>query len=304
MIIGRFAPSPTGPLHFGSLVAALGSWLFARAAGGRWLVRIEDLDTLRAVPGCADDILRTLEALGLDWDGKVLHQNRRSDIYQSVLDRLIQVGQAYPCGCSRTEIARAATAPHDGDAELVYPGTCRGGVPDGKEARAFRVRVSNDPVIFDDILLGRQQYDLSTTSGDFVLRRGDGVFAYQLAVVVDDAELGINQVVRGADLLSSTPRQIHLQRLLGLPTPTYAHLPLVTAADGSKLSKRDCAVSLSLNSDPGKLLPAALSFLGQELPAGLENLPARDILAEALSRFMPSRIPAKAGPIPFLSAKF
>jgi glutamyl-Q tRNA(Asp) synthetase len=302
MVIGRFAPSPTGPLHFGSLVAALGSWLFARAAGGRWLVRMEDLDAQRVVPGCADDILRTLEALGLDWDGEVLFQSGRSAIYQTVLDRLIRDGNAYPCGCSRAEIARVSTAPHDGDTELVYPGTCRGGVPAGKEARAFRVRVGSIPVTFDDILLGRHEYDLSTTCGDFVLRRGDGLFAYQLAVVVDDAQQGVNQVVRGADLLSSTPRQIHLQRLLGLPTPAYAHLPLVTAPDGSKLSKRDCAVSLSLNSNAGKLLPAALSFLGQDLHPGLVHLPAREILAEALSRFSPSLIPRKAGPFAFSNA--
>lgn len=302
MVIGRFAPSPTGPLHFGSLVAALGSWLFARAAGGRWLVRMEDLDAPRVVPGCADDILSTLESLGLEWDGEVLFQSRRSDAYQDALDRLIRAGQVYHCACSRAEIARASTAPHDGDAELVYPGTCREGVPEGKEARAYRVRVGSDPVTFDDILLGSQEYDLSTTSGDFVLLRGDGLFAYQLAVVVDDAEQEVSQVVRGADLLSSTPRQIYLQRLLGLPTPAYAHLPLVIASDGSKLSKRDCAVSLSLNSDPGKLLLAALTFLGQDPPAGLANLPARELLAEALYRFTPLRIPRKAGPFPFQDA--
>lgn len=299
MIIGRFAPSPTGPMHFGSLVAALGSWLFARSAGGRWLLRMEDLDTPRVVSGSSDDILRTLDALGFEWDGEVLFQAGRADIYQSVLDCLIRQGDAYPCGCTRGEISRIASAPHDGDSELIYPGTCRGGIPQGKIARTYRVRVGSEPIIFQDTLQGRQEFDLSSICGDFVLKRGDGFFAYQLAVVVDDAEQGVNQIVRGADLLSSTPRQIHLQRLLGIAAPTYAHLPLVTGTDGTKLSKRDCQVSISMHSDLPKLLAAALSFLGHDVPKGAENLPPKQMLHEALSVFTASRIPLTSGPFPY-----
>jgi glutamyl-Q tRNA(Asp) synthetase len=299
-VVGRFAPSPTGPLHFGSLVAALGSFLFARRAGGRWLLRMEDLDTPRVVPGCADDILFTLSALGFAWDGEVVFQSARTGAYAEALARLAGSGDAYPCGCSRAEIARAATAPHDGEDEVPYPGTCAGGMPPGKVPRAWRVRVGAGPVVFRDAVLGDRSFDLPSSCGDFVVKRADGLFAYQLAVVVDDAWQGVNQVVRGADLLSSTPRQIRLLRLLGLPVPGYAHLPLVTAPGGGKLSKRDSAVSLAAGGDLAargpRLLLAALRFLGQQEPAGAEGLTCREILESAAAAFDVSRIPRTGGP--------
>ncbi len=301
--VGRFAPSPTGPLHAGSLVAALGSWLFAKRDGGRWLLRMEDLDTPRVVPGSADDILRTLEALGFEWDGEVVCQSDRTDAYGAAMARLVTSGDVYPCGCSRTEIARAATAPHDVDDEVPYPGTCSGGLPTGKTARAWRVRAGRGgPVVFRDGVMGEQAFDLAAAGGDFVVKRADGLFAYQLAVVVDDAWQGVNQVARGADLLGSTPRQIHLQRLLGYPVPGYAHLPLVTAPRGGKLSKRESAVSLAagcdLVRDGGRLLISALEFLGQRVPADAGNLPCREILALATAGFDPGRIPRTGGPFP------
>ena len=291
--VGRFAPSPTGPLHLGSLVAAVGSWALARRARGMWLLRMEDLDTPRVVPGMADDILRTLEVLGLTWDGEIVWQSRRTDAYQAALEELRRRGAVYPCGCSRAEIARIASAPH-GDGELVYPGTCRSGLPPGKEPRAFRVRVGEGAVCFSDTVQGEQCQELARACGDFVVKRADGPFAYHLAVVVDDAAAGVNQVVRGADLLASTPRQIFLLQLLGLPTPTYAHLPLVTGPAGAKLSKRDNAVSLAagrdLGRDGGRLLLAALRFLGQDPPL-LPHASCAEILAWTRATFDPARVP-------------
>ncbi len=301
-VTGRFAPSPTGPLHAGSLVAALGSYLFAKRDGGRWLLRIEDLDTPRVVPGCVDDILRTLEALGFGWDDEIVFQSRRAGAYQAALERLTAGGSVYPCGCSRAEIARASSAPHDGDDEVPYPGTCRRGLPPGKPARAWRVRVGSEPVRFRDAVMGERAYDLAAACGDFVVRRADRIFAYQLAVVVDDEWQGVNQVVRGVDLLGSTPRQIHLQRLLGFPVPEYAHLPLVTAPGGGKLSKRDSAVSLAtgrqLSDEGGALLAAALAFLGQPIPADAARLPGRELLARAVAAFDPALIPRTGGAFP------
>ncbi|HEY5974800.1 MAG TPA: tRNA glutamyl-Q(34) synthetase GluQRS, partial [Geobacteraceae bacterium] len=226
IVIGRFAPSPTGPLHSGSLVAAVGSYLAARSVGGRWLLRMEDLDQPRVVPGMADDILRTLEMLGFVWDGEVVWQSRRTEAYQAALDRLSSLGVVYPCGCSRTEISRIASAPH-GSGELVYPGLCRSGLVAGKVPRAIRVLVPAREIAFQDGILGRFTQDLAATCGDFVVKRADGPFAYHLAVVVDDAAAGVTQVTRGADLLDSTPRQLYLQELLGLSHPIYNHLPLV-----------------------------------------------------------------------------
>lgn len=294
--IGRFAPSPTGPLHVGSLVAAVGSYAMAKREGGLWLLRMEDLDTPRVVPGMADDILRTLEALGFAWDGEIVRQSRRTEAYEAALERLLASGDVYPCGCSRAEIARAATAPHDGEGEVAYPNICRDGLPPGREPRSYRVRVGHEPIVFRDLVLGERSHDLARLCGDFVVKRADGLFAYQLAVVVDDAEQGVTQVVRGADLLSSTPRQILLQRLLGYGTPAYAHLPLVTGPGGTKLSKRDNAVSLaagrSLAADGGRLLLAALRFLEQRPPAPLDGAPCREILAWAAEHFEPLLIPS------------
>lgn len=246
-VVGRFAPSPTGPLHLGSLVAALGSYLMARSACGSWLLRMEDLDLPRVVPGMADDMLATLEILGFEWDGEVLYQSRRSEYYREAARELVRRRLAYPCGCTRSEIAQIASAPHEEG--LVYPGICREGLPTHKVERALRVKVYDEVVAFDDLIMGRYSQHLTSSCGDFVIHRADGPYAYHLAVVVDDAASGVNQVVRGADLLGSTPRQIYLQRIFGYPIPNYAHLPLVTGPGGTKLSKRDNAVSLAAHRD-------------------------------------------------------
>lgn len=264
---GRFAPSPTGPLHFGSLVAAVGSCLDARAHGGEWLVRMEDVDTPRNVPGAAASILATLEAFGFEWDGEVLWQSRRLEAYRAALDDLKARGLAYGCACSRKEIADSARHPAV-DGGLAYPGTCRGGLPPGRTARAWRLRVPDAEQAFEDRLQGVVSQNLERDVGDFVLLRADGQFAYQLAVVVDDAFQGITDVVRGADLIDSTPRQIHLQHCLEAPTPRYAHLPVATNAAGEKLSKQTLAPALDA-ARAGAELVRALGFLGQRPPAEL-----------------------------------
>ena len=228
---GRFAPSPTGPLHFGSLVAALGSYLDARAQGGEWLLRIENIDAPRTVPGAEASILNTLEALGFTWDGPVVRQSERLDVYHGALVRLQAEGLVYPCACTRSEIA-ARTSEASVDGGLLYPGTCRAGLPAGVAARAWRLRVPDREFAFVDRVQGAHRQNLEREVGDFVLLRADGQYAYQLAVVVDDALQGVNAVVRGVDLLDSTARQIWLQQCLGVPTPTYAHLPVVVNASG------------------------------------------------------------------------
>lgn len=287
-IVGRFAPSPTGALHSGSLVAAVGSYLMAKHPGGRWLLRLDDLDTQRQVPGMADDIMRTLESLGLLWDGKVARQSRHLEEYRSFFEALRESGVIYPCGCSRKEIARSASAPHLEDGEIPYPGTCSGGMKNGSVIRSWRLRVPEEEICFSDQRKGLISQSLPLVSGDFVLRRGDGEFAYQLAVVVDDYLAGVNQVVRGEDLLSSTPRQIFLQRLLGMPKPDYCHLPLVTAPDGSKLSKRDNLVSRQLGNVAGNesaLLLGTLRFLGINPPSELQKYPCNVILEWGVTHF-------------------
>ncbi len=262
MTTGRFAPSPTGPLHMGSLVAAAASWLYARRAGGRWLVRMEDIDTPRVVPGSADEILGALQRYGLEWDGEIVWQSRRVALYESALADLRAKGLVYDCACSRADLQRAASAPLG--QEPIYPGTCRNGLPAGKVARAVRFRAPQEIVAFDDLLRGHVE---ESAAGDFVVRRADGPFAYQLAVVVDDAEQGVTQVVRGADLLTSTPRQIALQRALGYATPEYAHVPLVVNPDGSKLGKREGALALPTLDDARvrETLSLALQHLGIEV---------------------------------------
>lgn len=276
---GRFAPSPTGPLHDGSLVAALASWLDARAHGGAWLVRIEDVDGPRCPPGTGELILGQLAALGLHPDEPPVWQSRRGDRYQAALDRLIASGQAYGCACTRAEIAAAyerSLGPRPKHGELIYPGTCRHGTQ-GRPARAWRFRVQGR-IDWQDRHVGEQRQDLDTEVGDFVLKRADGLWAYQLAVVVDDAEQGITDIVRGEDLADNTPRQIALQHALGLPTPRYLHTPLVLAADGHKLSKQNGAAAIDLADPPARLREAA-ARLG--LPAPAPHLGLSDTLAAA-----------------------
>lgn len=269
---GRFAPSPTGPLHAGSLVAALASWLDARAHGGAWLVRIEDVDTPRCVPGADRLILEQLAACGLVSDEPVCWQSTRGAHYQAALDRLIAQGDAYPCACSRKDIEAALHAAgrhRERHHAAVYPGTCRPerGGPQGKAARAWRLQVDPGEMHWQDRRLGAQQQDVAAEVGDFVLRRADGLWAYQLAVVVDDAAQGITHVVRGEDLADNTPRQILLQRALGLPTPSYLHTPLVRDASGEKLSKQNGAKALDLR-DPLAALQTAAAVLGLPGAAG------------------------------------
>ena len=297
-ITGRFAPSPTGALHTGSLVSAVGSWLMAKSAGGRWLVRIDDLDAPRQIPGMVNDILITLERFGLLWDGELAWQSRNREAYEEAFEQLARTGILYPCYCSRKEIALAASAPHPADDCLSYPGSCRTGTPSGKPIRSWRVRVTDVPVCFHDLRKGRICQTLSKGCGDFAVRRGDGEFAYQLAVVVDDHLTGVNQVVRGDDLLNSTPRQIYLQRLLGLPRPEYCHLPLVTGPGGAKLSKRDNLVSSHLGNWNGwenRLLLATLAFLGQAPPTELRDASCVEILAWGAEHFDGSAIPRTGG---------
>ncbi|MDR2031166.1 MAG: tRNA glutamyl-Q(34) synthetase GluQRS, partial [Azoarcus sp.] len=234
---GRFAPSPSGPLHFGSLVAALGSALEARRRSGRWLLRIEDIDTPRVVPGAAAAILATLERFGFEWDGEIMWQSRRIGAYTAALERLEAGGHVFPCACTRREMAEIPDSALARDGARRYPGTCRHGLPPGRALRVWRVKAEG-AIRFDDAIQGAQEEDLARDVGDYVIFRADGRFAYQLAVVVDDAAQGVTHVVRGADLLGSTGRQIQLQRLLGLRVPAYAHLPVATNAAGEKLSKQ------------------------------------------------------------------
>lgn len=281
--IGRFAPSPTGPLHIGSLVAAMASYLDAKAYRGTWLVRIEDVDEARTVPGAADAIMAALEIFGMRADGPTVVQSLRKSFYETAFARL--GNHVYPCGCTRKEIAdsRIGVA---GDGAAVYPGTCRHGLTAGRTPRAYRLRVPDAPgdiIDFNDRRVGSVTQHLSTEVGDFVLKRADGFWAYQLAVVIDDAEQHVTHVVRGADLLDSTPRQIYLQRLLGYSTPSYLHVPVVCNAAGEKLSKQTGAQALEL-SRPLDELARAADFLQLSVkPAG------------SVERFWPQAIAAWAG---------
>lgn len=271
--MGRFAPSPTGPLHAGSLVAALASWLDARAHGGRWLVRIEDVDGPRCAPGADQIILGQLAQCGLLPDEPPVWQSQRSALYDHALRRLIEAGQAYGCACTRKQIAEAA-GPQPRHGELIYPGSCRCGTQ-GRPVRAWRLRTDDQVVHWHDRRLGAQSQDVEHEVGDFVLKRADGLWAYQLAVVVDDADQGITDIVRGEDLADNTPRQLRLQSLLGLPRARYLHTPLVLGANGEKLSKQNGAAALDL-ADPVATLRAAaaaldLSASGSSLAELLES---------------------------------
>ncbi|MGB8339866.1 MAG: tRNA glutamyl-Q(34) synthetase GluQRS [Burkholderiales bacterium] len=287
---GRFAPSPTGPLHFGSLVAAAGSYLDARANNGEWLVRMEDLDTLRTAPGAADDILRTLQAFGFEWDGKVVYQSARAELYQGALEKLREQKLIYPCACSRKEIADSSIVGIDG---LVYPGTCRAGIRDrNKTARTWRVYTQENINIFNDLICGGISQNIAKEIGDFVVWRVHGLASYQLAVVVDDAAQGITHVVRGADLLASTARQIYLQQLLHLPTPQYLHLPVAANERGEKWSKQTLATALN-SREPLPSLRAALDFLGQP---STEVLTLTELWQFAIANWARDKIPHHLNP--------
>ncbi|EXJ16291.1 tRNA glutamyl-Q(34) synthetase GluQRS [Imhoffiella purpurea] len=256
---GRFAPSPTGPLHFGSLIAAVASYADARTHRGAWILRMEDLDRPRERPGAAERILKTLRAFGFAWDAPILYQSERTPAYEAALSRLAQAGLAYPCGCTRSEIAAIAESGPEGH---IYPGTCRTGLVQGRSQRSMRLNTQGARIAFEDRIQGPQSQSIDASVGDFVLHRADGIHAYQLAVVIDDAFQGITHVVRGADLLLSTPRQILLQRHLGLSLPAYAHVPLILDERGRKLSKSHAAAPV----DPDDPLPAlnlAWRLLGQ-----------------------------------------
>ncbi len=294
---GRFAPSPTGPLHFGSLIAALASHCDARAAGGQWFVRIEDVDVPRSRFDAESAILRALETCGCAWDGPVLRQSERTAIYAAALDRLRDAGDVYECACTRRELE---TAPLGAGGEHVYSGTCRDGIPADRATRgqrAWRLRVDAARIAWRDRLLGPHAQDLARDVGDFVVQRADGLFAYQLAVVVDDAAQGVTHVVRGADLLHSTARQIFLQRRLHFTEPSYLHVPIALNAAGEKLSKQTHAAPLP--DEPLPALVAAWRFLDQPLPAG-SALPASvaEFWQWAIAAWNPARLP----PVPMLPA--
>ena len=292
LYVGRFAPSPTGPLHQGSLVAALASWLDARAAGGRWLLRIEDVDEPRCSPAAAGTILRQLDALGLHHDGEVVWQSRRTALYRAALDALVARGQAYGCVCTRRDLE---SQPLASDGARRYPGTCRDRT--SVVPRAWRLRVPAGEVAFDDRGLARIAVDVAADSGDFVLWRADGYCAYQLAVVVDDADQGVTDVVRGADLLTSTPRQILVQRALGLPQPRYAHVPVVLDAHGEKLSKQTRAPALEPANAQADLV-RALVFLRHPPPADLAASGRDDLLAWAVKQWRLTALRGDARALP------
>lgn len=283
---GRFAPSPTGPLHFGSLVAAVGSYLQARANGGEWLVRIEDIDPPREAPGAADEILRTLDRLGLHWDGAAMYQSTRRAAYEDALEQLRRSGLLYACGCSRREIADSSVRGIEGP---VYAGTCRSGLAVGRDERALRIRTDGVRIVFSDRWQGTIECALEREVGDFVLRRADGFIAYQLAVAVDDAAQAITEVVRGADLLLSTPRQIHILQQLGLVPPRYAHLPVAINACGEKLSKQTGATAIA-HEAPRPLLARVLAFLGQPVTP-YEDEPLDDFWRRAVRAWRPESVP-------------
>ena len=280
---GRFAPSPTGPLHFGSLVAAVASYLQARRQGGEWWLRIEDIDPPREVPGASESIIRTLAQFGFEWTGEVVYQSQRSEVYQAALEQLQQDGQVYPCACSRKDIALQSPTG-------IYPGTCRQGLVDGQHTRSWRVRCDERVIHFRDGIQGDIRCELAREVGDYVLKRADGLLAYHLAVAVDDALQGMTEVVRGVDLLACTAQQIYLHQLLGYRSPDYLHHPIAHNAQGQKLSKQNQATPI----DPARAVPQlwqALRFLGQSPPADLRHSGLSELWQWAQSHWEPAAIP-------------
>ncbi len=281
VVTGRFAPSPTGPLHFGSIVAALASYLDVRVRAGRWLLRIDDLDTGRSRADAVGQILEDLEALGLEWHGEVYFQSRHLELYQRALEQLSLQQRVYPCACSRREVGGS-----------VYPGTCRQGLRSGRSARSLRIRVGDAEIRFQDHLQGYCRQLLAESCGDFIIHRADGYFAYHLATVIDDYEQGVTGVLRGCDLLDATPRQIFLRQCLGLPSPEYLHIPVVTGRQGLKLSKQNHARRVD-TSRPALVLCAALRHLGHEPPQSLHQSAAADVLSWAIEHWRRDLLPAR-----------
>ena len=281
---GRFAPSPSGPLHFGSLVAALASYLDAHANNGQWLVRMEDIDPPREQPGAADLILKTLDAYGMHWHGSVLFQSNRTAVYQTILNEMLVKGQLYPCTCTRKKLAGK---------NGIYPGYCRNNTHIPNEPYSLRLKCPTEILSFDDQIQGKQSFDLDEL-GDFILKRKDGLFAYQLAVCADDEFQGITHIVRGFDLIDSTPRQLHLQNVLGYRHPIYSHIPVITLDDGNKLSKQNHAPGIPLD-DPGPWLIKGIKALGMPVDTGLESCSVEDILKWGISHWQQQLIPVTDG---------
>lgn len=284
MYAGRFAPSPTGPLHFGSLVTALASFLRARQQKGRWLVRIEDIDPPRQPGGAIESILGSLIAHGLDWDGELAFQSKRSSHYDQAIEQLRLCGLIYPCDCSRKQIKEAGSKPGDAGLGAIYPGTCRHSPPLHSDSLALRMRVNNEVIRFDDLLQGPQEQNLSKASGDFLIRRRDGLYSYALAGTVDDILQGITEIIRGADLLSETPRHIYLTRKLGCKVPEYGHVAVALNPAGQKLSKQQGARALD-DGRAGENLAAALRFLRLPVEHEVSRLPIKEIIDWAISNF-------------------
>ncbi len=288
MYIGRFAPSPTGPLHFGSLVAAVASFCEAKVHHGQWLVRMEDLDKPREIQGAADTILRQLEAFGFEWDGEVIYQSQRNDFYAEVLNQLKSKQLVYPCTCTRKEIADSS---HQlGIDGVIYPQTCLNHPLKPNAPTAWRIKTNDVEISFNDTIQGNIKQNLCQQVGDFILKRADGLYAYQLAVVADDAAQNITHIVRGADLLDSTPRQVYLQKLLGYVTPQYAHVPVASNVAGEKLSKQTLAKPIEVNT-ANHLLYDALCFLGQLPPSTIKNATLNEMWRWALAQWQLTSVP-------------
>ena len=283
---GRFAPSPTGPLHFGSLVAAVASYCQARVMNGEWLLRIEDIDPPREVAGASENIIHTLDRFGFEWNGPIIYQHQRSEIYLAALETLSEKGRLYPCACSRKEISKTSKLG-------IYPGTCRQGLPHGRQARSLRLLTQAGELHFDDAIQGQCQFSIENEIGDFILKRADGLFAYQLAVAVDDALQNITQVVRGSDLLDSTSRQLYLQQQLGYASPSYAHHPIVLDQQGEKLSKQKLAPALDQKHISIQLY-RALAFLGHTPPTDLLKADPQSLWQWAFENWSLANIPKQA----------
>jgi glutamyl-Q tRNA(Asp) synthetase len=285
---GRFAPTPSGPLHFGSMIAAIASYCDARANDGTWHVRVDDIDKPRIVAGAADDILRTLTTFGLAWDGRIVYQSRNSDSYHAAVHLLRNRAHVFNCSCSRKDINEASDTGMD---RPLYPGTCRNGMRAGRRARSLRLQIDDDAQAgFIDLLQGSVSQQLASAVGDLVLYRSGGVFSYHLACAVDDAQLGVTHIVRGADLIESTPRQIHLQNLIGLATPAYLHVPMATNDQGQKMSKQTGADGVD-STRPGEVIHAVLKFLGQRPPPDLAQEPARTAIEWAVHNWRRENLP-------------